>query len=160
MLLTQCIWPGVFSVQLANYSGNTAVAGWGPANAPARVQPQPAARATGKYITPDIINSQPGESVSKTVLWLHYPWWWSQEPRLPLLLTNFLDLAVAIITSRENVTNTKVRKILMNETPKTMVDTLDMTREQITAQLELLNSSLATDSDPELTLKECLLGSV
>ena len=60
-------------------------------------------------------------------------------------ITNFLVLAVAIITSRGNIKNTKVCKILVTETPGTMVDNLDITQEQILHSWEqLLNSPLAT----------------
>lgn len=61
-------WPGIFLMQPENYTGDTAVAGREPANAPAKVEAQPAAGelypwAIGKYITLDITNSQPGVSV-------------------------------------------------------------------------------------------------
>lgn len=59
-------------------------------------------------------------------------------------LTNFLLFAVAIVTSGGNVTNATIYKILLTSTLETMVDTLDITQEQITPQLGLLNSSLAT----------------
>lgn len=59
-------------------------------------------------------------------------------------LTNFLLFAVAIVTNGGNVTNATIYKILLTSTLETMVDTLDITQEQITPQLGLLNSSLAT----------------
>lgn len=59
-------------------------------------------------------------------------------------LTNFLLFAVAIVTSGGNVTNATIYQILLTSALETMVDTQDITREQITPQLGLLNSSLAT----------------
>lgn len=46
-------------------------------------------------------------------------------------LTNFLVFAVAIVTSGGNVTNAVVYKIILTATLETMVDTLDITQEQV-----------------------------
>lgn len=99
-------WPGIFLMQVANYSGDTAVAGRGPANAPAGVQPQPAAGelypwATGEFITLDITNSQPGgvcapneQNRAVTALLLVV----CSGTQAASIVTSFLVLAVAIIT--------------------------------------------------------------
>lgn len=47
------------------------------------------------------------------------------------LTTNLMVLAAAIITSGGNITNAKVWKILLTVSCETMVDTLDITWEQL-----------------------------